>query len=76
MKKVISTLVVFLASVSMASAAQYLQASSTITQCPGKAPEIVKMDITDAANGLARLAARVEDPLAVSIYGCVSMGRM
>ena len=53
MKKMISTLFVFLASVSMASAAQYLQASSTITQCPGKAPEIVKMDITDAANGLA-----------------------
>ena len=53
MKKVISTLFVFLASVSVAGAAQYLQASSTITQCPGKAPALVKMDITDAANGLA-----------------------
>ena len=53
MKKILSTLFVFLASVSMANAAQYLQASSTITQCPGKVPEVVKMDITDAADGLA-----------------------
>ena len=53
MKKILSTLFVFLASVSMASASQYLQASSTITQCPGKVPEVVKMDITDAADGLA-----------------------
>ena len=29
-----------------------MQASSTITQCPGMAPEIVKIDITDAANGI------------------------
>ncbi len=53
MKKIISTLVVLLASVVMANAAEYLQASSTITQCPGKAPAVVKMDITDAANGIA-----------------------
>ena len=53
MKKILSTLFVFLASVSMANASQYLQASSTITQCPGKVPEVVKMDITDAADGLA-----------------------
>ena len=33
MKKLTSTLCVVLASVSMANAAQYLQASSTITQC-------------------------------------------
>ena len=53
MKKILSTLFVFLASVSMANASQYLQASSTITQCPGKVPEVVKMDIMDAADGLA-----------------------
>ncbi len=53
MKKIIPVLFVFSAFVSMANAAQYLQASSTITQCPGEAPEVVKMDITDAANGLA-----------------------
>ncbi len=53
MKKILSTLFVFLASASMANASQYLQASSTITQCPGKVPEVVKMDITDAADGLA-----------------------
>ncbi len=52
MKKIISTLIVLLASVVMANAAEYLQASSTITQCPGKAPEVVKMDITDAASGI------------------------
>ena len=53
MKKLISALFVLLASVSMAKADQYLQASSTITQCPGMAPEVVQIDITDAANGIA-----------------------
>ena len=53
MKKLISTLFVLLASVSVAKADQYLQASSTITQCPGTAPEVVKMDLTDAASGIA-----------------------
>ena len=38
---------------SMPTPDQYLQASSSITQCPGTAPEIVGMDITDAASGLA-----------------------
>ena len=52
MKKIISALFVLLASVSMAKADQYLQASSTITQCPGMAPEVVQIDITDAANGI------------------------
>ena len=52
MKKFTSALFVLLASVSMAKADQYMQASSTITQCPGMAPEIVKIDITDAANGI------------------------
>ena len=53
MKKLISALFVLLASVSVAKADQYLQASSTITQCPGTAPEVVKMDLTDAASGIA-----------------------
>ena len=52
MKNLIATLFVFLVSVGMVDAAQYLQASSTITQCPGTAPDVVKMDITDAANGV------------------------
>ena len=33
-------------------AGQYLQASSSVTQCPGKAPKLVEMDIVDAANGI------------------------
>ena len=53
MRKFISALFVLLASVSMAHADQYLQASSTITQCPGTAPEVVRIDVTDAANGIA-----------------------
>jgi hypothetical protein len=53
MKKLISALFVLLASVSMAKADQYLQASSTVTQCPGMAPEVVQIDITDAADGIA-----------------------
>ena len=32
--------------------AQYLQASSTITQCPSMTPEVVRIDVTDAANGI------------------------
>ena len=54
MKKVLfSTLIMFVASVNAANAAQFLQASSSITQCPGTAPEVVAMDIVDAANGIA-----------------------
>ena len=34
------------------AAAHYLQASSTITQCPGTEPEVVKIDVTDGANGI------------------------
>ena len=52
MKKLTSALCVILASVSMANAAQYLQASSTITQCPGTEPELVKIDVTDGADGI------------------------
>ena len=59
MKKLISALFVLLASVSVAKADQYLQASSTITQCPGTAPEVVKMDLTDAASGIAMMDNKV-----------------
>ena len=53
MKKLVSTLLALAASVSVANAAQYLQASSSVTQCPGKAPTLVEMDIVDAADGIA-----------------------
>ena len=46
---------------SMDSPDQYLQASSTITQCPGMAPEVVQMDITDAASGVAMAANQKEE---------------
>ena len=41
------------------SAAHYLQASSSITQCPGTAPEVVAMDITDAANAITMTANQI-----------------
>ena len=47
-KSVCTLLFALLVSVSMAEG-QYLQASSSITQCPGMAPEVVRIDITDAA---------------------------
>ena len=53
MKKIVSTLFVLLAAVSMANADEYLQASSTITQCPGMNRTVVKIDVTDAACGVA-----------------------
>ena len=52
MKRLFLALVVLVASASVANAAQYLQASSSVTQCPGTAPEVVAMDIIDAANGI------------------------
>ena len=51
-KKLFSILVVFVSSLGMANAAEYLQASSSVTQCPGTAPEVVAMNIIDAANGI------------------------
>ena len=51
-KKLFSTLVMIVASMGVANASQYLQASSSVTQCPGTAPEVVAMDIVDAANGI------------------------
>ena len=53
MKTIIASLFVLVASVSVANAGQYLQASSSVTQCPGTAPEVVAMDIVDAAKGIA-----------------------
>ena len=53
MKKLVLSLVALIASVGVANAGQYLQASSSVTQCPGTAPEVVAMDIVDAAKGIA-----------------------
>ena len=51
-KRLISILIMVVASAGVANASQYLQASSSVTQCPGTAPELVAMDIVDAANGI------------------------
>ena len=53
MKKFLYALAAVVASTGMADAAQYLQASSSVTQCPGTSPTLVEMDIVDAANGIA-----------------------
>ena len=50
-KKLFSIVVMVIASAGVANASQYLQASS-VTQCPGTAPEVVAMAIVDAANGI------------------------
>ena len=52
MKKLALTLAILVASASVANAAQYLQASSSVTQCPGTVPTLVEMDIIDAAEGV------------------------
>ncbi len=52
MKKLVLTMAVLVASASVANATQYLQASSSVTQCPGTAPTLVEMDIIDAAEGV------------------------
>ena len=61
----------------MDSPDQYLQASSTITQCPGTAPEVVRMDITDAASGVAMAASQitVEESGAYLIVAAPQVGR-
>ena len=51
-KKLVLTLILIVASMGAANASQYLQASSSVTQCPGTAPQLVAMDIVDAANGV------------------------
>ena len=77
MKKLIAAVFIFLVSVGMAHAAQYLQASSTVTQCPGTAPEVVKMDITDAANGvtMANNKITVSEAGAYLIVAAPQVGR-
>ena len=52
MKKLIFVSLLLVPCLGVASADQFLQASSSITQCPGMAPEVVQMDITDAASGI------------------------
>lgn len=52
LKMIFSALVIVLASAGMANADQYLQASSSVTQCPGSEPTLVQMDIVDAADGV------------------------
>ena len=77
MKNLIAIVFTLLVSVSMVDAAQYLQASSTITQCPGMAPEVVKMDITDAANGvtIANNKITVSEAGAYLIVAAPQVGR-
>ena len=59
------------------SAAHYLQASSSVTQCPGTAPEVVAMDITDAASGVAMAANQmtVSEAGAYLIVAAPQVGR-
>ena len=64
MKTLISTISLLLASVGVAHAGQYLQASSTITQCPGTAPEVVQIDVTDTASGIAMADNKIRSPSA------------
>lgn len=52
MKKLTFVSFLLVSCLGAASADQFLQASSSITQCPGMAPEVVQMDITDAASGI------------------------
>ena len=53
MKKLVLTAVALVASIGVANASEYLQVSSSITQCPGQEPMLVEMDMIDAANGIA-----------------------
>ena len=77
MKKLLSTLVMVVASAGVANAAQYLQASSSATQCPGKAPKLVQMDIVDAASGitLAKNKVTVGEDGAYLIVAAPQVGR-
>ena len=59
MKRLLAALVAVAASAGAANAGQYLQASSSVTQCPGAAPTLVEMDIVDAANGVTLKANKV-----------------
>lgn len=59
------------------STAHYLQASSSVTQCPGTEPTLVEMDITDAANGVAMAANQltVSEAGAYLIVAAPQVGR-
>ena len=59
MKRLLAALVAVAASAGAADAGQYLQASSSVTQCPGTAPTLVEMDIVDAADGVTLKANKV-----------------
>ncbi len=59
MKRLLAALVAVAASAGAANAGQYLQASSSVTQCPGTAPTLVEMDIVDAADGVTLKANKV-----------------
>lgn len=59
MKRLVLSLCTLFASVSVAGADQYLQASSSMTQCPGTAPELVAIDIIDAAEGITMENSRI-----------------
>ena len=59
MRKLVLTMIVLVASAGVAHAGQYLQASSSVTQCPGTAPMQVEMDIVDAAEGITLADNRI-----------------
>ncbi|MCY4550646.1 MAG: hypothetical protein OXC28_19965 [Defluviicoccus sp.] len=59
MKRLLAALVAVAGAAGAANAGQYLQASSSVTQCPGTAPTLVEMDIVDAANGVTLKANKV-----------------
>lgn len=77
MKKIITALSVCFAAVGVATADQYLQASSTITQCPGTEPEVVRMDVIDAASGITMTDNKitVSEPGPYLIVAAPQVGR-
>ena len=76
-KKLFSIVVIAIASVGVANASEYLQASSSVTQCPGSAPEVVAMNIVDAANDitLADNTITVDDSGPYLIVAAPQVGR-
>ena len=77
MNKLVLIAFVLVASVSVANATEFLQASSSATQCPGEAPMLVEMDIVDAANGitLANNKVTVGEDGAYLIVAAPQVGR-
>lgn len=76
-KRLVASAVALTASLGAANAAQYLQASSSVTQCPGKAPTLVAMDIVDAANGITLAGNRISigEDGAYLIFAAPQVGR-